>query len=258
MILLTNDDGIYSAGLRAAHETLNEIDEVVIVAPITQMSAVGRSISIMQPVRIYEMKINDNRAYAIDGTPTDAVILGIYEIIGRIPELTVCGINLGENLSTEAVTTSGTVCSALEAATQGSKAIAISMEMHEKDKFEPTCEHDFEDAKRVLRWIVKKILKTGLPDCVDVVNVNVPKKFNGKIKITRLARKMYETRVEKRIDPRGREYYWIHGIEVENAEEGTDIHALRNGFVSITPISLNTISFKNLEVWRDEWENQRF
>ncbi|MEM0350440.1 MAG: 5'/3'-nucleotidase SurE, partial [Archaeoglobaceae archaeon] len=78
MILLTNDDGIHSAGLKAAYETLVELDEVVIVAPIAQMSAVGRSISIMRPVRIYEMKIDGIKAYAIDGTPTDAVILGIY------------------------------------------------------------------------------------------------------------------------------------------------------------------------------------
>ncbi|MEM1593098.1 MAG: 5'/3'-nucleotidase SurE [Archaeoglobaceae archaeon] len=257
MILLTNDDGIHSAGLRRAYETLAEIDEVVVVAPITQMSAVGRSISIMHPVRIYEMEINGMKAFAIDGTPTDAVILGIYEIIKDIPDLTVCGINLGENLSTEAVTTSGTVCSALEAATQGSKAIAISMEMHDREKFEPTCNYDFENAKKVLRWVARKVIEEGLPKNVDVLNVNVPRRFNGKIKITRLARKMYETRVEKRVDPRGREYYWIHGIEVESAEEGTDIYALRKGFASITPISLN-MSTIVLEGWEDEWESQRF
>ncbi len=258
MILLTNDDGIYSTGLRRAYETLSEIEEVVVVAPITQMSAVGRSISITRPVRIYEMEIDGMKAYAIDGTPTDAVILGIYEIIKDIPDLTVCGINLGENLSTEAVTTSGTVCSALEAATQGSKAIAISMEMHDREKFEPTCNYDFENAKRVLNWIARKVIKEGLPKSVDVLNVNVPRRFNGKIKITKLARKMYETRVEKRLDPRGREYYWIYGIEIENAEENTDIYALRKGFVSITPISLNATSIATLEGWEDEWESKRF
>jgi 5'-nucleotidase len=257
MILLTNDDGIYSAGLRAAYEVLSEIDEVVIVAPMAQMSAVGRSISIMRPVRIYEMRINGIKAYAIDGTPTDAVILGIYGIIGKIPDLTVCGINLGENLSTEAVTTSGTVCSALEAATQGSKAIAISVEMHDRDKFEPTIEGNFDNAKRILEWVARKVLKEGLPEGVDVLNINVPKNFNGKIKITKLARKMYKTRVEKRFDPRGREYYWIHGIEIEEAEEGSDLEALRKGFVSITPISLDATSKKALDGWENEWEAQR-
>lgn len=255
MILLTNDDGIYSPGLRAAYTALSELDEVVIVAPITQMSGVGRSISIMRPVRFFEIEIDGMKVFAIDGTPTDAVIIGIYEILKRVPDLTVCGINLGENLSTEAVTTSGTVCAALEAATHGSKALALSVEVHELLKFELSCSYDFENAKKVLKWIARKVIEKGLPEGVDVLNVNVPMKFNGQIAITRLARKMYRTQVEKRLDPRGREYYWIHGLEVENAELGTDIHALRNGFVSITPISLNATSdCEALRGWLNEWE----
>ncbi|MCS7143593.1 MAG: 5'/3'-nucleotidase SurE [Archaeoglobaceae archaeon] len=255
MILLTNDDGIYSQGLRSAYFALSELDKVVVVAPITQMSGVGRSISIMRPVRFFEMEIDGMKVYAIDGTPTDAVIIGIYEILNCIPDLTVCGINLGENLSTEAVTTSGTVCAALEAATHGSKAVAISSEMHELLKFELSCSYDFEKAEKVLKWIARRVLEKGLPESVDVLNVNVPKNFNGKIAITKLARKMYRTKVEKRFDPRGREYYWIHGTEVENAEPGTDIHAVRNGFVSITPISLNATSdCEALRGWVDEWK----
>ncbi|MDI9610020.1 MAG: 5'/3'-nucleotidase SurE [Archaeoglobaceae archaeon] len=255
MILLTNDDGIYSPGLRSAYNTLSELDEVVVVAPITQMSGVGRSISIMRPVRFFEIEIDGMKVFAIDGTPTDAVIIGIYEILERVPDLTVCGINLGENLSTEAVTTSGTVCAALEAATHGSKALAISVEMHELLKFELTCSYDFGVAEKVLKWTAKKLLDKELPKSVDVLNVNVPRNFNGKVAITTLARKMYKTQVDKRLDPRGREYYWIHGVEVENAEVGTDIYALRNGFVSITPISLNATSdCEALRGWADEWE----
>ncbi|MCX8172259.1 MAG: 5'/3'-nucleotidase SurE [Archaeoglobaceae archaeon] len=255
MILLTNDDGIYSPGLKSAFSVLSELDEVVIVAPITQMSGVGRSISIMRPVRFFEIEIDGMKVFAIDGTPTDAVIIGICEIAKRIPELTVCGINLGENLSTEAVTTSGTVCAALEAATHGSKAIAVSVEMHEMYKFELSCRYDFRIAENVLKWIAKKVLDEGLPESVDVLNVNVPRNFNGKIAITSLARKMYKTYVEKRFDPRGREYYWIHGVEIENAEAGTDIHALKNGFVSITPISLNATSdCEALRGFVDEWK----
>ncbi|MCS7130128.1 MAG: 5'/3'-nucleotidase SurE [Archaeoglobaceae archaeon] len=255
MILLTNDDGIYSQGLRSAYSALSELDEVVVVAPITQMSGVGRSISIMRPVRFFEIEIDGMKVFAIDGTPTDAVIIGIYEILKCIPALTVCGINLGENLSTEAVTTSGTVCAALEAATHGSKAIAISVEMHESFKFELSCSYDFSIAEKVLKWIAKKLLNEEMPEGVDALNVNIPKNFNGKIAITRLARKMYKTQVERRLDPRGREYYWIHGTEVETAEVGTDIYALRNGFVSITPISLNaTSNCEALRGWVDEWK----
>ncbi|MCS7120980.1 MAG: 5'/3'-nucleotidase SurE [Archaeoglobaceae archaeon] len=250
-ILLTNDDGIYSKGLKAAYEALREIGEVFVVAPVVQMSAVGRSISIMHPIRISKLKVNEMEVYAVSGTPTDSVIVGIYEIIGEVPDLTVCGINLGENLSSEAVTTSGTVCAALEAATQGSKAIAISQEMPEKYKFFLTTEQDFGFAKKVLKWLAKKVVKRNFE---FVFNVNVPAKPNGKIAFTKLAKKMYLTRVEKRFDPRGREYYWISGVEVESAEEGSDIDALKKGYVSITPISLDMtakVDLGDLNDWKD-------
>jgi len=244
-ILLTNDDGIYSSGLKAAYEALSEIADVTVVAPITQMSAVGRSISIMRPVRISKVDIDDIKIFAVDGTPTDCVVLGIYKVIRDVPDLTVCGINLGENLSTEAITTSGTVCAALEAATRGSVAIAISLELPDVNKFVLNCNYDFGFAKKVLKWVVKKV-KIGLPSGIDLLNVNVPTKPNGKVKVTKLAKRMYKINIEERIDPRGREYYWIQGTKVTNAEDGTDIHALRKGYVSITPLSIDLTS-KNLD-----------
>ncbi len=256
-ILITNDDGLYSLGLKASYEALKDLGDVYVVAPMIQKSGVGRSISIMTPIRMHKVNVNGMEVYAVDGTPTDAVILGIYEIIGDIPDLVVSGINLGENLSTEAVTTSGTVCSALEAATQGCKAIAISLELPDHEKFEVfPKEFDFSLAKRVLRKIAEKVLKDGLPKGVDVLNVNIPSKAKSdRIVVTRLARKLYRTKVEKRLDPRGREYYWIYGVEVENAEVGTDIHALRNGYISVTPISVDLtarVDLDNIERWLNE------
>ncbi len=254
-ILLTNDDGIYSAGLKAGYDVLSEFGEVYVVAPAVQRSAVGRSISIMSPIRISEVKVNDMKVFAIDGTPTDAVIIGIHEVIGDIPDLTVCGINMGENLSTEAVTTSGTVCAALEAATQGSRAIAISVQMPNVKKFDLTCDFDFSYAKEVLSDIAQRVLRKGLPKGVDLLNVNIPLNPNGKIEITRLARRMYSIRIEKRYDPRGKEYYWIYGIEVEDADEGTDIYALRRGSVSITPLSIDLtarVDFEDVKRWLND------
>lgn len=251
-ILLTNDDGIYSKGLKAAYEVLKELGEVFIVAPAAQKSAVGRSISIMHPIRVSKLNINDMEVYAVDGTPADSVIIGVYEIVREIPDLTVCGINLGENLSTEAATTSGTVCAALEAITQGSKAIAISQQMPDRYKFSLNVEIDFSFAKKVLRWLAKKVVERG----VDLVlNVNIPANPNGKIALTRLAKKMYRTSVEKRFDPRGKEYYWICGVEIEDAEDGTDINALRKGYVSITPISLDITANVSLE-WVSDWNDR--
>jgi len=181
-ILITNDDGLYSAGLKASYEVLSEIGDVFVVTPLIQKSGVGRSISIMEPIRVSEVNFNGIKIYAVDGTPTDAVIIGIHEIIGDIPDITISGINLGENLSTEAVTTSGTVGAALEAATQGSDAIAISLELPDTDKFEFFFKpHDFSFAKEVLKKICRIVLKKGMPENVDVLNVNVPSKPTGEI-----------------------------------------------------------------------------
>ncbi len=250
-ILVTNDDGFYSAGLKASYEALKDLGDVYVVAPLVQRSAVGRSMSVMEPIRVSEVHVNDMKVYAVDGTPTDAVIIGIFKIIGEVPDLVVSGINLGENLSTEAVTTSGTVGAALEAATQGSPAIAISQEMDDSEKFEFTFKpYDFTLAKEILRKLAKLVLKKGMPKGVDVLNVNVPAKFSGEIEITRLARRLYRTRIEERLDPRGRKYYWITGDEVEDAEEGTDIHAIRSGKVSITPITIDLTASVDLEELR--------
>jgi 5'-nucleotidase len=254
VILITNDDGVYSAGLRASYESLKDLGEVYVVAPAVQRSGVGRSISIMEPIRISEISVNGMKVFAVDGTPTDAIVLGIHEIIGDIPDLTVCGINLGENLSSEAATTSGTVCAALEAATQGSKAFAISLEMPDINKFDLTAEFDFSYAQKILRLISRKILKVGLPEGVDLLNVNVPLKPNGGLRITKLARKMYSVRIERRVDPRGREYYWIYGDEIREAEEGTDLWALKRGYVSVTPMTLDltaNVDFEAIRRWLD-------
>ncbi len=252
-ILLTNDDGLYSPGLRACYETLTKFGKVFAVTPAVQKSGVGRSISILEPIRVSEVTIDGMKVYAVDGTPTDAVIIGMHEIIGDIPDLTVSGINLGENLSTEAVTTSGTVGAALEASTQGSKAVAISLEMRDAFKFETFfAPVDFSNAKKVLEEVVRRIIKHSLPEGVDLLNINVPESWNGKYRFTRLARRLYRTRIDTRFDPRGRKYYWIDGVEEEDAEEGTDLHAIRNGFASITPITLDMtsrIDFTDLERW---------
>jgi 5'-nucleotidase len=252
-ILITNDDGLYSAGLKASYEALKDLGEVYVVAPAVQKSGVGRSISIMEPIRVSEVNVNGMKAYAVDGTPTDAVILGIHKIIGHTPDIVVSGINLGENISTESVTTSGTVGAALEAATQGSAAIAISLEVPDVDKFEFVFKpFDFSFAMKILRMLAEIVIEKGMPEGVDVLNVNIPSKPNGEIEITRLARRLYRTRIEERLDPRGRKYYWIDGTEIEDAEEGTDLHAIRNGKVSITPLSLDStakIDFKMLRRW---------
>ena len=257
-ILLTNDDGIYSSGIHAAYEALSDLGEVFMVAPATQKSGVGRALSIFEPIRVFQTRVNGIEAYAVGGTPTDSVIIGIYAIIGEIPDLVVSGFNLGENLSTEAITTSGTVGAALEGATQGSPAIAISIEVEDQgDKFHfGYMQKDFEIPKQILKRIARAVLKKGLPEGVDLLNVNIPKEVSEdpEIEITRLARRIFRTSVDERFDPRGRPYYWIDGKEFESSEPGTDIHAVKSGKISITPVSLDCtsrIDFEVLKKWME-------
>ncbi|MFP3909339.1 MAG: 5'/3'-nucleotidase SurE [Archaeoglobaceae archaeon] len=247
VILLTNDDGVYSAGLRASYEALKDLGDVYVVSPAVQKSAVGRSISIMEPIRVSEVSIDGMEAYAVDGTPTDSVIIGIHEIIKRVPDVVVCGINIGENISSESVTTSGTVGAALEAATQDAPSIAVSLQVPDIEKFESFSQKfDFTLAKKVLAAVVKKVNR-GMPRGVDVLNVNIPLDFSGGLEVTYLARRLYRTRIEERLDPRGRKYYWIDGVEIEDEKEGTDLQALRKGKVSITPITLDSTARVDLE-----------
>jgi 5'-nucleotidase len=249
-ILLTNDDGVSSIGLWAAYEALKPIADVTVVAPATQQSAVGRSISIFEPLRATrQVVMNGENVWAVAGKPTDAVIIGLYSLNLK-PALVVSGINIGENLSTESIMTSGTVGAALEASNQGTKAIAFSLQVEDQgDKFDDPRYHsqNFDAAKKVVRDMVERILLHGFCPNTDVINVNIPSQVKGGYEVTRLAHKLFHTGVEKRLDPRGRPYFWINGPLVEDAEEGTDVHAIRKGNISVTPITLDCTAYKACE-----------
>ncbi len=251
-ILLTNDDGVNSIGLWAAFDALRPIADVTVVAPATQQSAVGRSISIFEPLRATEVSVNGEKAWAVAGKPTDAVIIGLYSLKLR-PDLVVSGINIGENLSTESIMTSGTVGAALEASNQGVKSIAFSLQVEDQgDKFDDPRYHDqsFDAAKKIVRDVTERILSRGFCPDTDVINVNIPSRVTGGYEVTRLARKLFHTGVEKRLDPRGRPYFWINGPLVEDAEDGTDVHAIRKGNISITPITLDCSAYRAWEATR--------
>ena len=244
-ILLTNDDGVYSSGIRAAYKAVSDLGEVTVSAPMMQQSGVGRSISIFEPLRINSTTIDGIKVNAVGGTPTDSVILGIYAIMKEKPDLILSGFNIGENISTDTITTSGTIGAALEGASYDIPAIAASIQVIEEgDKFDDhrEYEHDFEVAIKVVNRIARKVLKHGLPENVDLLNVNIPHfvEMDTDIEITHLARKLFRTGVQERLDPRGRPYYWIDGDLIIESEEGTDVNAvMKNGNISVTPISLD-------------------
>ncbi len=240
-ILVVNDDGINSPGIRAAAEGAKDLGKVIVVAPAVQQSGVGRSMSLFTPVGISRVRMDRLDAYSIDGTPVDAVIVGMYGVLKRAPDLLISGINIGENMSSEA-TTSGTVGAALEGASQGIPSIAISIQASSEIKFEAVQpEVDFSLAVRVLRGVAMHVLREGLPKGVDLLNINVPERAGGEgIKVTRLARRMYTTKVQERFDPRGRPYFWIDGDAIYDAEEDTDVHTVRReNRISVTPLSLD-------------------
>lgn len=264
-ILLTNDDGIYSQGLLEAKSVLEELGDVIVIAPFLQQSGIGRAISLFKPLRIHSVRLRDGtRAYAVSGTPVDAVTLGIHVLMKGKVDLVVSGINLGENVSMESITTSGTVCAAIEAANMGIPAIAISQEVHEGLKFEDSqeVELDLRIAKRVLRALARLILDRGLPEGVDLLNVNIPEGAgeDSEIAITRLARRIFRTQVEVREDPRARPYYWIAGTtDPRLAEPGTDAYALFvEKKITITPLSLDMTAKVNLKLPRRLKDLERF
>ncbi|RQD83490.1 MAG: 5'/3'-nucleotidase SurE [Methanocalculus sp. MSAO_Arc2] len=240
-VLLTNDDGVSSGGLWAAYSALSEIAEVTVVAPATQQSAVGRSISIFEPIRLHSVTINGFPAYAVDGKPTDAVIIGLYALELN-PDLVVSGINIGENLSFESIMTSGTAGAALEAANQGTPAVAFSLQVNDQGmKFDDPRSNMMDDDSigHVVTDVCTRLFERGFPEGADILNVNIPSEIRGGYEVTRLAHSLFHTGVEKRLDPRGRPYYWIDGPLIEDAEEGTDVHAVRMGRISITPVTLD-------------------
>lgn len=241
-ILVVNDDGINSPGIRAAVDAVKNLGSITVVAPATQQSGVGRSLSLFEPLRISEVQMSRARAFSIDGTPVDAVIVAIHEIMKQRPDLIVSGINIGENMSCE-ITTSGTVCAAIEGANQGVPSIAVSLHPEEESRFDrlsSSHQFNFDLAKNITRKVSKNILENGLPEGVDILNINVPENGNAQAEITRLARNMYSARVQRRLDPRGRPYLWIDGDPVYEAEKGTDVHVVRvERYISITPLSLD-------------------
>jgi len=251
-ILLTNDDGVTSAGLWAAYEAMSAFANVTVIAPSSQQSAVGRSISIFEPIRANKIRINGVEAYSIGGKPTDSVIIGLYGI-GLKPDLVVSGINIGENLSFESIMTSGTVGAALEASNQGTPAIAFSLQVEDQgEKFDDPrySGQNFDAAKKVVADVCQKLLDKGFPANTDVVNVNIPSEITGGYEITHLAEKLFHTGVEKRLDPRGRPYYWINGPLYEDAKKGTDVYAIHKGNISITPITLDSTAHMDMEAIR--------
>lgn len=245
LILLTNDDGIHAPGLEALSKSVSSLGDLVVVAPDRERSAVSHALTLHSPLRAWE---NRQGWYAVDGTPTDCVNLGLHGLFDSKPDLVISGINRGGNMGDD-ITYSGTVAAAMEATLMGVPALAVSLD---DDGNHPD---DYSVAADYARQVAEHALKEGLPPDT-FLNVNVPPGSKGKVKgisLTRQGKRVYSDVVERKVDPRGKDYYWIGCGELgfEN-RPGTDFHAVDKGYVSVTPLHLdltNYESFNRLRQW---------
>ena len=237
LVLLTNDDGIHAQGLLTLKKEISQIAQVWVVAPDREQSATSHSLTLQYPLRTNKI---EDKFYSVDGTPTDSVMLAVYAIMKRKPDILISGINHGPNMGDD-VSYSGTVAAAMEGAILNIPSIAVS-------NVNWNAKH-FESAAKFVRKLVKFVLKNGLPQDT-FLNVNVPDKKHAirKFKITRLGKRMYNDVVIEKMDPRGKNYFWIgEQTSVWEKKDDTDFAAIQKGDVSITPLHLDMTDYKAME-----------
>jgi 5'-nucleotidase len=252
-ILVTNDDGVWAPGLLALAKEMRKLGTVTVLAPDRNWSVSGHVKTLEHPLRVRETILADgSAAFTSDGAPSDCVALALLGLV-EPTDLVVSGINPGPNLSHD-VTYSGTVTAAMEAAIANVKGIAVSLNGPEASKDAL----DYGTAAIVARRIVERVIEDGLAAGV-ILNVNVPYLKEADLKgylITRQGLRVYRDALDKRLDPRGRPYYWIGGEgHTDVNEEGTDVGALSEGYVSITPLQLDLTNYKAMDVLKKwKWE----
>jgi 5'-nucleotidase len=242
-ILVTNDDGVFSEGIKLLAESLADLGDVVVVAPDREQSASGHSLTLHRPLRMRQLEDN---VYSVDGTPTDCVNLAVAWLLKEDPpDLIVSGINFGCNLG-EDVTYSGTVSATFEGTLLGIPSIALSQEVSEHFSFAP--------AARVANVLVKTLVEGELPEDL-LLNVNIPAGDIEGVSFTKLGRRSYSQSVIEKRDPRGRRYFWIGGTPEWEVDDGTDIEAISRGMVSVTPLHLDLTDYRGLDSY--DWLAKR-
>ncbi len=237
-ILLTNDDGINAPGILALRNALLDLGEVTVVAPERPRSATGHAITLHKPLRIDEVPLpGGGTGYATNGTPSDCVTLGLDVLLQGKADLVFSGINRGANLGFD-LTYSGTVSAAMEGAILGLPSIAVSVAGDN-----PT--GDYSIAARFARQLAEVVARDGM-DRWTLLNVNVPAlpepRIRG-VRLTRQGRTQYTDRIDCRKDPWGRPYYWFCGtLDEEGPDDGSDLHAVSEAWISVTPVRLDMTS----------------
>jgi 5'-nucleotidase len=257
-ILVTNDDGVLAPGLLALAQEMRHLGKVTILAPDRNWSGGGHVKTLDRALRVREFRLEDgSQGFGGDGAPSDCVALATLGYFKEKFDLVVSGINVGANLGHD-VTYSGTVTAAMEAVIAGVPGVAVSLEVPEG--YVETV--DFKPAACAARIAVQNVIANGLP-AETLLNVNVPflkaEEIRG-FRITRQGLRVYHSRLDERVDPRGRPYYWIGGDAPTGvSESGTDVGALADGYVSVTPLQLDLTAYRaisDLNTWN--WQSQPF
>jgi len=250
-ILITNDDGFDAIGLKYLIKALKPLANIIVVAPSQNKSACAHSMTLSNPLRF--ISVDDDFYRLEDGTPTDCIFLGLHTLYpeGKLPDLVISGINIGSNMG-EDITYSGTVAGAMESVLQGVPAIAISQVMDDKTKKIGSL-WNFELASKIIQDIVKKIFNDSFPlGKRKLLNINIPpceiKDYNG-IKITKAGYRVFGNDCHSYRDPKGSEFHWIglHPLIWESDDKSCDFEAIKENYVSITPIKLDMTSYNDIE-----------
>ena len=232
-ILLTNDDGIYAPGLAAMERQLRELGDVTVVAPATEQSGVGHSITFLSPLVVKEVFEGERRrGWAVEGSPADSVKLGIFEFCPQRPTLVVSGINGGLNAGVN-VLYSGTVAAAIEGAFFGITSVAVSLEFNEHARFDKAAE--------IAHTLIAQILAQK-GDIPRLYNLNIPTPALDRpkgVKVVPMGVAHYGEQFEKRTDPRGRSYFWATNDPPPRGMEETDLTALEEGYITLTPLDFD-------------------
>ncbi|NLJ75819.1 MAG: 5'/3'-nucleotidase SurE [Peptococcaceae bacterium] len=235
-ILISNDDGIRATGLNALRESLQDQHQVYVVAPDRERSATGHKITLDRPLRVKEWTYPGSSAigWEVDGTPADCVKLGLEALLPEPPDLVVSGINFGPNLGTD-VLYSGTVSAAVEGMINDIPSIAISLASFEFN--------DFSFSSKIIKEVVSAI--DGELSPRTLLNINTPPCAPRGIKVTRLGDRRYVNIFDKRIDPRGRVYFWMGGepFDLDKDDPETDVWAIREGYISMTPVQFDLTDY---------------
>lgn len=250
LILVTNDDGITAPGIRKLIEIMNEIGEVVVVAPDSPQSGKGHAITINQTLSFEKLNIDGPQSdYACSGTPVDCVKIALDKILTKRPDLVVSGINHGSNSSINVIY-SGTMSAAVEAGVEGLPAIGFSLSDFSWDA-------DFDQAKNYIRDIVLKTLEKPMPKGI-VLNVNIPKLDKNQIKgikICNQANAKWEESFDERVNPHGKKYYWLSGyFNNMDQSEDADETALSQGYITVVPVKFDMTAYEYISELKNNFK----